>query len=152
MSFFFHQQLRHENLVNLIEVFRRKKRLFLVFEFVDHTVLDDLERYPNGLDELTVKKAMWQVLKAVEFCHSHNVRFRKVLLSRHFFLLIFIISYRPLSTNQLAVTREQCFQCCLMLFPSYAVYSLNFKINCKGKRKSGSNKATLILLMMCPVF
>lgn len=112
--FFSHQQLRHENLVNLIEVFRRKKRLFLVFEFVDHTVLDDLERYPNGLDELTVKKAMWQVLKAVEFCHSHNVRFRKVLLSRHFFLLIFIISYRvpvipekkmPLSRNHLGYQR-----------------------------------------------
>lgn len=70
---YFFQQLRHENLVNLIEVFRRKKRLFLVFEFVDHTVLDDLERYPNGLDELTAKKIMWQVLRAVEFCHNHNV-------------------------------------------------------------------------------
>ena len=59
--------------MNLIEVFRRKKRLFLVFEFVDHTVLDDLERYPNGLDELRVKKIMWQVVRALEFCHNHNV-------------------------------------------------------------------------------
>jgi serine/threonine protein kinase len=67
------QQLRHENLVNLIEVFRRKKRLFLVFEFVDHTVLDDLERYPNGLDQIRVKKIMWQVVRALEFCHNHNV-------------------------------------------------------------------------------
>lgn len=67
------QQLRHENLVNLIEVFRRKKRLFLVFEFVDRTVLDDLERYPNGLDEIQVKKIMWQVARALEFCHNHNV-------------------------------------------------------------------------------
>ena len=68
------QQLRHENLVNLIEVFRRKKRLFLVFEFVDHTALDDLERYPTGADENFVKKIMWQVLKGVEFCHSKSVR------------------------------------------------------------------------------
>lgn len=67
------QQLRHDNLVNLIEVFRRKKRLFLVFEFVDHTVLDELERYPNGLDENAVKKVLWQVLRAIEFCHNHNV-------------------------------------------------------------------------------
>ena len=67
------QQLRHDNLVNLIEVFRRKKRLFLVFEFVDHTVLDELERYPNGLDENTVRKVLWQVLRAIEFCHNHNV-------------------------------------------------------------------------------
>ena len=68
------QQLRHENLVNLIEVFRRKKRLFLVFEFVDHTALDDLNRYPTGADENFVKRIMWQVLKGVEFCHAHNVR------------------------------------------------------------------------------
>ena len=67
------QQLRHENLVNLIEVFRRKKRLYLVFEFVDHTVLDDLEKYPQGLDEGMVRRVLWQVLKGIEFCHLHNV-------------------------------------------------------------------------------
>lgn len=71
---FLFQQLRHDNLVNLIEVFRKKKRLFLVFEFVDHTVLDELERYPNGLDENNVRKVLWQVLRALEFCHNHNVR------------------------------------------------------------------------------
>ena len=67
------QQVRHENLINLLEVFRRKKRLYLVFEFVDHTALDDLERFPNGAEESYVKKIMWQVLKGVEFCHVHNV-------------------------------------------------------------------------------
>ena len=69
----FYQQLRHENLVNLIEVFRKKKRLYLVFEFVDHTVLDELERYPSGLDEHFTKKIIWQVLRGIEFCHLHNV-------------------------------------------------------------------------------
>ena len=54
-------------------MFRRKKRLYLVFEFVDHTVLDDLERCPNGLDEDTVRKVLYQVLKGIEFCHLHNV-------------------------------------------------------------------------------
>lgn len=72
------KQLRHENLVNLIEVFRRKKRLYLVFEFVDHTVLDDLERCPNGLDEDTVRKVLYQVLKGVEFCHLHNIIHRDI--------------------------------------------------------------------------
>jgi len=72
------RKLRHENLVNLIEVFRRKKRLYLVFEFVDHTVLDDLEKYPNGLSEMTVRKILWQVLRGVEFCHSHNIIHRDI--------------------------------------------------------------------------
>ena len=72
-ALFSFQSLRHENLVNLIEVFRRKKRLYLVFEFVDNTILDELERYPNGLDEGYIRKILWQTLRGTEFCHSHNV-------------------------------------------------------------------------------
>ena len=72
-SLLFLQQLQHDNLVNLIETFRRRKRLYLVFEFVDHTVLDELEKCPNGLDENTCRKILWQVLKGTEFCHHHNV-------------------------------------------------------------------------------
>ena len=42
------QQLKHPNLVNLLEVFRRKRKLHLVFEYCDHTVLNELEARPNG--------------------------------------------------------------------------------------------------------
>ena len=44
-----------------------------MFEFVDRTALDDLEKYPTGAEENYVKKVMWQVLKGIEFCHTHNV-------------------------------------------------------------------------------
>ncbi|CAD5224204.1 unnamed protein product [Bursaphelenchus okinawaensis] len=40
--------LKHPNLVNLIEVFKRNKKLHLVFEHCERTVLDDLEKYPKG--------------------------------------------------------------------------------------------------------
>ncbi|CAM9677562.1 unnamed protein product [Lampetra planeri] len=72
------KQLRHENLVNLLEVFRRKRRLYLVFEFVDHTVLDELERYPRGLPTARVRPCLLQVLRAVGFCHSHNIIHRDI--------------------------------------------------------------------------
>ena len=42
------QQLKHGNLVNLLEVFKRKRKLHLVFEYCDHTVLNELERRPKG--------------------------------------------------------------------------------------------------------
>lgn len=45
---FFIQQLRHGNLVNLLEVFRRKRKIHLVFEYCDHTVLNELEKRPRG--------------------------------------------------------------------------------------------------------
>uniref|UniRef100_A0A8C7EI30 Cyclin-dependent kinase-like 2 n=1 Tax=Nothoprocta perdicaria TaxID=30464 RepID=A0A8C7EI30_NOTPE len=67
------KQLRHENLVNLLEVYKKKKRWYLVFEFVDHTVLDDLEAFPNGLDYSRVRKYLFQIIRGIAFCHSHNV-------------------------------------------------------------------------------
>ncbi|XP_013358232.1 PREDICTED: cyclin-dependent kinase-like 2 isoform X2 [Chinchilla lanigera] len=72
------KQLRHENLVNLLEVCKKKKRWYLVFEFVDHTILDDLELFPNGLDYQVVQKYLFQIINGIGFCHSHNIIHRDV--------------------------------------------------------------------------
>ncbi|XP_037685913.1 cyclin-dependent kinase-like 2 isoform X3 [Choloepus didactylus] len=72
------KQLRHENLVNLLEVCKKKKRWYLVFEFVDHTILDDLELFPNGLDYRTVQKYLFQIINGIGFCHSHNIIHRDI--------------------------------------------------------------------------
>ncbi|XP_043913560.1 cyclin-dependent kinase-like 4 [Protopterus annectens] len=72
------KQLKHSNLVNLLEVFRRKRKLHLVFEFCDHTLLNELERYPRGVPESMVKNILWQILQAVSFCHKHNCIHRDV--------------------------------------------------------------------------
>jgi len=72
------KQLKHPNLVNLIDAFRRKRKLHLVFEYCDHTVLNELEEHPNGLSEQSIKKITYQVLRAVEFCHQHNCIHRDV--------------------------------------------------------------------------
>ncbi|XP_061897204.1 cyclin-dependent kinase-like 1 isoform X1 [Entelurus aequoreus] len=72
------KQLKHANLVNLIEVFRRKRKLHLVFEYCDHTVLHELDRHPRGVPEHLVKSITWQTLQAVNFCHKHNCIHRDV--------------------------------------------------------------------------
>ncbi|XP_062054649.1 cyclin-dependent kinase-like 2 isoform X1 [Lepus europaeus] len=72
------KQLRHENLVNLLEVCKKKKRWYLVFEFVDHTILDDLELFPNGLDDQVVQKYLFQIINGIGFCHSHNIIHRDI--------------------------------------------------------------------------
>uniref|UniRef100_T1J966 cyclin-dependent kinase n=1 Tax=Strigamia maritima TaxID=126957 RepID=T1J966_STRMM len=72
------KQFKHVNLVNLIEVFRRKKKLHLVFEYCDHTVLNELEKFPKGVPEPLTKRIVWQTLQAVNFCHQHNCIHRDV--------------------------------------------------------------------------
>ncbi|XP_054603316.2 cyclin-dependent kinase-like 2 isoform X3 [Nothobranchius furzeri] len=71
-------QLRHDNLVNLLMVWKRRRRWYLVFEFVDRTLLEDLEQNPNGLDLNTCRQYMFQILRAATFCHQQNVIHRDI--------------------------------------------------------------------------
>ncbi|XP_056667108.1 cyclin-dependent kinase-like 3 isoform X8 [Monodelphis domestica] len=72
------QQFRHENLVNLIEVFRQKKKIHLVFEFIDHTVLDELQHYCHGLESKRLRKYLFQILRAIEYLHNNNIIHRDI--------------------------------------------------------------------------
>ncbi|XP_005047925.1 PREDICTED: cyclin-dependent kinase-like 1 isoform X4 [Ficedula albicollis] len=82
------KQLKHPNLVKLLEVFRRKRRLHLVFEYCEHTVLHELGKHPRGVPEYLVKSITWQTLQAVNFCHKHNcihrdVKPENILITKH---------------------------------------------------------------------
>jgi len=68
------QALRHAHIVSLLDVFRRGGRLYLVFEFVERTVLEDLERHPRGLGDRATRRIMWQLVRSVEYLHSQQVR------------------------------------------------------------------------------
>lgn len=72
------KNLRHPNLVNLLEVFRRKHKIHMVFEYCDHTVLNELEAHPRGVEEKMVKSIIYQTLHAVNFCHQHKCVHRDV--------------------------------------------------------------------------
>ncbi|CAD1469781.1 unnamed protein product [Heterotrigona itama] len=82
------QRLCHENLVNMIEVFRCRKRFYLVFEHLDHTLLDELEIVKHGLGREVSQRHIYQVLRGLSFCHSSNIMHRdikpeNVLVSPH---------------------------------------------------------------------
>ncbi|KAM7141962.1 cyclin-dependent kinase-like 3 isoform 2-T2 [Molossus nigricans] len=74
----FLKQFRHENLVNLIEVFRQKKKIHLVFEFIDHTVLDELQHYCHGLESKRLRKYLFQIIRAIEYLHNNNIIHRDI--------------------------------------------------------------------------
>ena len=44
------RMLKHENIVQLKEVFRRQGKLYLIFEYVDRNLLEVLEEKPNGIE------------------------------------------------------------------------------------------------------
>lgn len=72
------KNLKHPNLVNLLEVFRRKRRLHLVLEYCERTVLNELEKHPRGVPELVTKQIIWQTIQGVSYCHQHGCIHRDI--------------------------------------------------------------------------
>ena len=68
------RRLQHENLVNMLEFTRKRRRLYIIFEFVDGNVLDYLESTPNRqICPVIAQEIIWQLLRALEFMHQVKV-------------------------------------------------------------------------------
>lgn len=50
----------------------------MVFEFVDKTLLEILEERTTGLQSHLVKQYIFQLLKAIDYCHMMNVVHRDI--------------------------------------------------------------------------
>ncbi|KAM3717956.1 Cyclin-dependent kinase-like [Dirofilaria immitis] len=72
------KNLKHPNLITLIKVFKRNRKLHLVFEYCERTVLNELEKYPNGCPKIFIKQTIYQLLQAVQYCHAFNCIHRDI--------------------------------------------------------------------------
>ena len=63
---------------NTQEAFRRKGKLYLVFEYVERNLLQVLESRPGGLHPAKVRLFTWQLVKAIAACHERGVAHRDV--------------------------------------------------------------------------
>lgn len=51
---------------------------YLVFEYVEKNLLEILEEHPNGLSLELVRQYVYQLTKAVGWCHQHNIVHRDI--------------------------------------------------------------------------
>lgn len=72
------RMLRHPNIVSLKEAFKRKSKLYLVFEYVEKNLLEVLEEEPQGLDPGMVQSYIYQLVQAIHWCHSNAVIHRDI--------------------------------------------------------------------------
>mmetsp|Transcript_14407 Transcript_14407/g.14019 ORF Transcript_14407/g.14019 Transcript_14407/m.14019 type:complete len:103 (-) Transcript_14407:1787-2095(-) len=70
--------LKHKNIVLLKEAFKRKGRLYLVFEYIDKNLLEVLEENTNGIDPKRLRQFVYQMIKGVLFCHRNNIVHRDI--------------------------------------------------------------------------
>ncbi|XP_024133970.1 cyclin-dependent kinase-like 5 isoform X3 [Oryzias melastigma] len=70
--------LKQENIVELKEAFRRRGKLYLVFEYVEKNMLELLEELPTGVPTEKVRSYIFQLIKAIHWCHKHDIVHRDI--------------------------------------------------------------------------
>ena len=70
--------MKHPNIVELRDAFRRKGIVYLVFQYVENNLLEVLEKSPDGLDPEYIKLIIYQILKGLAYMHSNNVVHRDI--------------------------------------------------------------------------
>uniref|UniRef100_A0A8C5BT37 Cyclin-dependent kinase-like 5 n=1 Tax=Gadus morhua TaxID=8049 RepID=A0A8C5BT37_GADMO len=70
--------LKQENIVELKEAFRRRGKLYLVFEYVEKNMLELLEELPNGVPSEKVRSYIYQLIKAIHWCHKNDIVHRDI--------------------------------------------------------------------------
>lgn len=87
------KELSHPNVVQLKDVFCSPKKLYLVFEFVDNDLKKYMKQLGGNLTPVQIKNFTFQLVKGVEFCHSHRILHRdlkpqNLLIDKHGILKI----------------------------------------------------------------
>lgn len=72
------KRLKHENLVTMIEAFRYRKRFYIVFEYVEFTIMDELNGAHSGLGEDKCRERIYQILRAISYCHKNRIVHRDI--------------------------------------------------------------------------
>ncbi|XP_061593894.1 cyclin-dependent kinase-like 5 isoform X1 [Cololabis saira] len=70
--------LKQENIVELKEAFRRRGKLYLVFEYVEKNMLELLEELPTGVPTDKARSYIYQLIKAIHWCHKHDIVHRDI--------------------------------------------------------------------------
>ncbi|KAI6214243.1 hypothetical protein M3Y94_00244800 [Aphelenchoides besseyi] len=71
-------ELRHPNVVDLLDVIMQECRLYLVFEFLSMDLKRFLDRFANldQIDESIVKNFMFQICQGMCYCHQRRIMHR----------------------------------------------------------------------------
>ncbi|KAM9345050.1 cyclin-dependent kinase 1 isoform 1-T1 [Symphorus nematophorus] len=72
------QELKHPNVVRLLDVLMQESRLYLIFEFLSMDLKKYLDSIPSGqyMEPMLVKSYLYQILEGIYFCHCRRVLHR----------------------------------------------------------------------------
>jgi len=71
------KELKHQNVVELLDIINAGSRLFLVFEYLDIDLKKHFDSHPElSSDAHAIKSFLFQICAGVSYCHSHRILHR----------------------------------------------------------------------------
>ena len=70
------KQMKHPNIVKLVDLIHGDKKLYLVFEFMDYDLKKFLDMNGGPLPPQLVKRYLYQITSAIRYCHSKRILHR----------------------------------------------------------------------------
>ncbi|KAH7980727.1 hypothetical protein HPB49_018555 [Dermacentor silvarum] len=73
------KELRHPNIVRLLDVVPHDQKLYLVFEYMTEDLKKHMDKAASAKAPLAVKLVksyLWQLLQGIAYCHSHRILHR----------------------------------------------------------------------------
>ncbi|KAL7630746.1 UNVERIFIED_CONTAM: hypothetical protein RMT77_019042 [Armadillidium vulgare] len=70
------KMLNHPHIIKIVEVFRRSRKIHIVFEYCEFTLLTELNDYPRGYPQSDTVRLMYQIVDAIRYLHSEQIIYR----------------------------------------------------------------------------
>lgn len=67
------KELKHQNIVSLLEIIMEESKLYLIFEFLCMDLKKFLDNTEGDVDPKLVKSYLYQINEALLFCHQRRV-------------------------------------------------------------------------------
>ena len=72
------KMLKSDYVVGIKEAFKKKGKIYLIFEYFDRNLLNLIEKNEHGLDPSLIAKLFYKIIKCLQYLHSKNIIHRDV--------------------------------------------------------------------------
>ena len=72
------KMLKSDYVVGLKEAFKKKGKIYLIFEYFERNLLNLIERYETGLEASLISEVIYKIIKCIQFLHTKNIIHRDI--------------------------------------------------------------------------
>ncbi len=70
--------LKSDYVVGIKEAFKKKGKIYLIFEYFERNLLNLIEKYEQGLEAKLINTLIYKIVKCLQYLHSKNIIHRDI--------------------------------------------------------------------------